>query len=110
MKKQRKTPNFLNEEADRRLNRFFVKSTTVILYYLDNNYLVLDEQTPNALQALIMLKNFNMKVHIPKLNETYVCEVNGREFTNGHLDIYKRELADALQFGVQQLETEVWTY
>lgn len=51
-----------------------------------------------------------MKIHIPKLNETYVCEVNGREITNGHLDIYKRELADTLQFGVQQLESEVWTY
>ncbi|WP_018706751.1 hypothetical protein [Siminovitchia fordii] len=55
MKKQRKAPDFLNEEADRRLNKSFVKPTTVILYCLDNNYLVLDEQTPNALQALIIL-------------------------------------------------------
>jgi len=53
---------------------------------------------------------FGSKIHIPKLNETYVCEDRGSAITNGHLDIYKEDLADALQFGVQQLQVKVWTY
>ena len=53
---------------------------------------------------------FGTKIHIPKLNETYVCEDRGSAITNGHLDIYKEDLEDALQFGVQQLQVKVWTY
>lgn len=53
---------------------------------------------------------FGTKIHIPKLNETYVCEDRGSAITNGHLDIYMEDLGDALQFGVQQLQVKVWTY
>lgn len=54
--------------------------------------------------------SFGTKIHIPKWNETYVCEDRGSAITNGHLDIYKEDLEDALQFGVQQLQVKVWTY
>ncbi len=53
---------------------------------------------------------FGTKIHIPKLDETYVCEDRGSAITNGHLDIYKEDLDDALEFGVQELQAKVWTY
>lgn len=53
---------------------------------------------------------FGTNIHIPELNETYVCEDRGSAITNGHLDIYIEDLDDALEFGVQQLQVKVWTY
>lgn len=53
---------------------------------------------------------FGTKIHIPKLEETYVCEDRGSAITNGHLDIYIEDLDDALEFGVQELQVKVWTY
>lgn len=53
---------------------------------------------------------FGTKIHIPELDETYVCEDRGSAITNGHLDIYKEDLDDALEFGVQELQAKVWTY
>ncbi|GAB3045044.1 LysM peptidoglycan-binding domain-containing protein [Virgibacillus ainsalahensis] len=54
--------------------------------------------------------SFGTKIHIPKWDETYVCEDRGSAITNGHLDIYKENLEDALQFGVQQVQVKVWDY
>ncbi|WP_235817541.1 MULTISPECIES: LysM peptidoglycan-binding domain-containing protein [Gracilibacillus] len=54
--------------------------------------------------------SFGTKIHIPELNETYVCEDRGSAITNGHLDIYIEDLDEALEFGVQQLQAKVWTY
>ncbi|GGN64211.1 LysM peptidoglycan-binding domain-containing protein [Oceanobacillus indicireducens] len=53
---------------------------------------------------------FGTKIHIPALDETYVCEDRGSAITNGRLDIYIEDLDDALEFGVQDLEVKVWTY
>lgn len=53
---------------------------------------------------------FGSKVHIPELDETYVCEDRGSAITNGRLDIYTEDLDDALDFGVQHLQAKVWTY
>lgn len=53
---------------------------------------------------------FGTKIHIPELDETYVCEDRGSAITNGRLDIYTEDLDDALDFGVQNLEAKVWTY
>ncbi|GIO17278.1 hypothetical protein J18TS1_03780 [Oceanobacillus oncorhynchi subsp. incaldanensis] len=53
---------------------------------------------------------FGTKIHIPEQDETYVCEDRGSAITNGHLDIYKEDLDDALEFGVQELQAKVWTY
>ncbi|RDW15012.1 hypothetical protein CWR45_19370 [Oceanobacillus chungangensis] len=54
--------------------------------------------------------SFGTKIHIPKWNQTYVCEDRGSAITNGHLDIYMEDLNDALQFGVQQVHVKVWEY
>ncbi|HLQ96607.1 MAG TPA: LysM peptidoglycan-binding domain-containing protein [Pseudogracilibacillus sp.] len=53
---------------------------------------------------------FGTKIHIPELDETYVCEDRGSAITNERLDIYKEDLDDALDFGVQELQVKVWTY
>lgn len=53
---------------------------------------------------------FGTKIHIPQLDETYVCEDRGSAITNGRLDIYIEDLQEALEFGVQQLQVKVWTY
>src|SRR5699024_1216470 len=53
---------------------------------------------------------FGTKIHIPKWNETYVCEDRGSAITNGRLDIYMEDVEDALQFGVQEVQAKVWTY
>lgn len=53
---------------------------------------------------------FGTKIHIPALDETYVCEDRGSAITNGRLDIYIEDLEEALEFGVQYLEVKVWTY
>lgn len=52
--------------------------------------------------------SFGTKINVPKWKETYVCEDRGSAITNGHLDIYIKDLEDALQFGVQQLRVKVW--
>ncbi|WP_339226311.1 LysM peptidoglycan-binding domain-containing protein [Oceanobacillus sp. FSL K6-2867] len=53
---------------------------------------------------------FGTKIHIPELDETYVCQDRGSAITNGKLDIYIENLDDALEFGVQQLQVKVWPY
>ncbi|GAB2550561.1 LysM peptidoglycan-binding domain-containing protein [Gracilibacillus alcaliphilus] len=53
---------------------------------------------------------FGTKIHIPNLDETYVCEDRGSAITNGYLDIYIEDLNKALEFGVQELQAKVWTY
>lgn len=53
---------------------------------------------------------FGTKIHIPEWDETYVCEDHGSAITNGHLDLYMEDLDDALEFGVQELQVNVWTY
>ncbi|WP_405099956.1 LysM peptidoglycan-binding domain-containing protein [Oceanobacillus sp. FSL H7-0719] len=53
---------------------------------------------------------FGTKIHIPTLEETYVCEDRGSAITNGRLDIYIADLEEALEFGVQNLQVNVWTY
>ncbi|WP_077328722.1 LysM peptidoglycan-binding domain-containing protein [Virgibacillus siamensis] len=52
--------------------------------------------------------DFGTKIHIIKWDETYVCEDRGSSITNGDLDIYMRDLDDALRFGVQELQVKVW--
>lgn len=54
--------------------------------------------------------SFGTKIHIPAWNATYVCEDRGSAITNGHLDIYKKDLDDALEVGVQQVQVKVWSY
>lgn len=51
---------------------------------------------------------FGTKIHIPELDETYVCQDRGSAITNGKLDIYIEDLDDALEFGVQELQVKVW--
>lgn len=53
---------------------------------------------------------FGTEVHIAEMDETYVCEDRGSAITNGHLDIYMRDLDDALDFGVQDLQVQISVY
>lgn len=50
--------------------------------------------------------DFGTSVHIPELEDTFICEDRGSAITNGHLDIYKEDLDDALEFGVQDLQVQ----
>lgn len=65
--------------------------------------LVEEDQTIACPPAL----DFGTSVHIPELDETFVCEDRGSAITNGHLDIYTEDLDDALDFGVQDLQVQI---
>jgi 3D (Asp-Asp-Asp) domain-containing protein len=52
---------------------------------------------------------FGTKLYIPSLNNTYTCEDRGSAITDGHLDIYMKELGDALDFGRQKLQVFIVT-
>lgn len=51
--------------------------------------------------------SFGTEVHIPALDETYICEDRGSAITNGHLDVYIEDLDAALEFGVKELTVEI---
>lgn len=50
---------------------------------------------------------FGTKVHIPYLEETYTCEDRGSAITKGRLDVYMKDLDQALQFGVKELQVQI---
>lgn len=64
---------------------------------------VQENQTMACPQSL----DFGTEIHIPELEETFICEDRGSAITSGNLDIYMEDLDEALAFGVQELQVQI---
>lgn len=51
--------------------------------------------------------SFGTKVHIPNLDQTYICEDRGSAIKEGKLDVYIADLDRAKEFGVKKLQAHI---
>ncbi|TCP25970.1 3D (Asp-Asp-Asp) domain-containing protein [Scopulibacillus darangshiensis] len=51
--------------------------------------------------------DFGTKVYIPYFNQTYTCQDRGSAIHEGRIDVYMKDLNDAINFGKKQLKVNV---
>lgn len=57
--------------------------------------------------ACSSLLSIGTKVYIPYFDDTFTCEDRGSAITKGKLDVYMRDVEEALQFGVKELRVQI---